>query len=300
MLLWLLLGAFYTITHADHSDSEAEALRMLLCLYDFVLGCLGILTTWTASQDFPHQHIRNAKGQSGPLSQNSTVTQSEMIEHLFYQGLNLLQSMYLHALSYWNRHRNFASTSTSIPSHIVRLLALFVVTSPWLIRQRFPVHSFSTNWKLASETLQQTESTELWLYRIKKMQYLFYKHVVFHGVNLSVAIHSLRTLSHLPWTNEWRIFWLALNTSYVMEFFLQTLVKRKKLAQVHMLWFQRLLMLASSWAALEAVLPVLPVMLCLASLILNLIRRHRDVMHTMMLALSAMAWNLAVNSSSIS
>jgi hypothetical protein len=153
------------------------------------------------------------------------------------------------------------------------------------------VHSFSANWKLASVALQQTEGTELWLYRIKKLQYLFCKHVIFHGVNLGMAIDPVRTSSHLPCTKEWRIFWLALNTSYVMEFFLQTLVKRKKLSQGNMLWLQRLLMIASSWAALVAVLPIVPVTLCVLSLILNLVHRQHDVLHTMVLASSAMIWS---------
>ena len=60
-----------------------------------------------------------------------------MLEHAFYQGLNLCQALYLHALLRVPRHHTRA-----------RLALLGLVTSPWLVRSRFPINSFSKNWKL--------------------------------------------------------------------------------------------------------------------------------------------------------
>ena len=263
LLAWLLLGAA-TIPYTPQR-------HFCLC-YDVILGVLGIVVTLTAAHDFPHVHVKNAKGQSGTLAERAIVTQSEMLEHSFYQGLNLCQALYLHAMtSYGNEF-----------SKSLRLLALLGVTLPWWFRQRFPVHSFSNNWK--QSTPEKSNTTELLLYRIKKCQYLFYKHAVLHGVNISVALSFPK--NDLP--ISWRIFWLALNVSYVMEFFLQSMVKRKTLAQSHMLLLQRLLMTASSLAAVVAVVPIVRLDVVCASLLLNIIHRHHDVANTMFIAAVAM------------
>jgi hypothetical protein len=157
----------------------------------------------------------------------------------------------------------------------------------------FPVHSFRQNWK-QREQPQSHESShrlETALYRIKKAQYLFYKHVVLHGVNLAVALPpppQLDTTSTedgpLVTQRSWRIFWLCLNAAYAMEFFLQSLVRRHVLRQSTMLWLNRLLMAVSSAAAVPAILRTVRWELCLTSLVLNLYHRHHDVFNTMGLA----------------
>ena len=64
------------------------------CLvYDICIGILGTAATLTAARAFPHKTLVNAPGQSGTLSEHAYVTQSEMIEHSFYQMLNLIQAI---------------------------------------------------------------------------------------------------------------------------------------------------------------------------------------------------------------
>lgn len=261
LLFWLIYGA-YLVPKVSKESSWF--------LYDFILGILGILATLTAARDFPHRHVKNAPGQSGTLEHNAIVTQAEMVEHSFYQGLNLVQAIYLHCMQQFPLNTPYA-----------RHAALWLVTASWLLRHRFPVHSFSNNWKQGNAW-----SVEIILYQIKKWQYVFYKHFVFHGINISVAV--ARNQQVLVSTTSWRIFWLALNTSYVMEFFLQSLVKRGMLTQNSMLWLQRLLMTASTLAALVAVVPHLHTGICVVSVVLNFCNRGHDVLNTMILAVIAM------------
>jgi hypothetical protein len=117
------------------------------------------------------------------------------------------------------------------------------------------------------------------------MQYLFYKHAILFGINISVA---LTPLGGIPLARPWRIFWLALNASYAMEFFLQTMVRRNALSQVNMLWLQRLLMTASTLSAVVAVFSHLHWSVFCASLLLNLLNRHHNVLNTMFIAVVAM------------
>lgn len=275
---WLVYGCLTV-------DPQPQARTAQRCLvYDVVLGCSGLTATLTAARDFPHRHVRNNPGESGTLSDKALVTQAEMIEHAFYQGLNLWQALYLHYFAAWHG----ADLS---PWH--RWLALWVVTAPWWVRHCFPVHSFRQNWK-QREQPQSHESSrrlETALYRIKKAQYLFYKHVVLHGVNLAVAFPpppQLDTTSTedgpLVTQRTWRIFWLCLNAAYAMEFFLQSLVRRHILRQSTMLWLNRLLMVVSSAAAVPAILRTVRWDLCLTSLVLNLYHRHHDVFNTVGLA----------------
>ena len=148
-----------------------------------------------------------------------------MIEHAFYEVLNLIQVVFLHGLALWGSRMSLS----------YRLGALLLATSPWTVRRHFRVHSFSSNWSKTPKT--KTTDTEVLLYMIKKSQYVFYKHFVLHGFNISSALNP----SNLPsWTRAWRIFWLHLNGSYVMKFFLQSLVKRGVLRQDEMLFLQRL------------------------------------------------------------
>lgn len=90
---------------------------------------------------------------------------------------------------------------------------------------------------------------------------------------------------------------VAPEPSYVMEFFLQSLVKRKTiLRQSEMLWLQRWLMMSASVGATvvlwelviisdeahgnRLLLPIIST----ASLILNFTHRHHDVFNTMAIA----------------
>lgn len=260
--LWIILGALIPYDY----DSIARSRKYTFLLYDVVLGVLGTITTLTAARDFPHKYVKNADGQSGSLSKSAIVTQGEMKEHAFYQVLNIVQALYLHG---------FCHFTPPIP---YRLFALLLVTSPWWFRRFFPVHSFSDNWKRTPKS--QRTDTEVFLYMIKKTQYLFYKHFVLHGLNISFALHP----SELPLTKSWRIFWLHLNTSYVMEFFLQSLVKRRILSQQHMLWYQRLLIFSATLSSITPLTGTVRVGICFISLALNFCHRHHDVFNTMLIA----------------
>ena len=276
--------------------------QLFWLFYDIVLGCLGILTTLSAAHDFPHKKVQNEEGQSGTLMKSATVTYGEMIEHSFYQFLNLWQAIYLH---FFNLYSSSSTSSSSSSSEVTssfslfswdsagRVLALFLVTSPWLFRHKFPVNSFSSNWKKASEKQKEKGKMELLLYQIKKWQYLFYKHVIFHGLNISFMLLSLRKPQQtgIPLSHSWRIFWVALNLSYVMEFFLQTLVRRSYLEQINMLRFQRLLMFASSLAAVAAIWDQVHPGVCVASLILNLSNRRHDVLNSMLIGIVGLVLN---------
>ena len=196
------------------------------------------------------------------------------MEHAFYQFLNLWQALYLHFFSS-NQHGT-----------IVRGLGLLLVTAPWWVRRQFPVNSFSGNWTKTPKS--KRSYTETWMYRIKKSQYLFYKHVILHGLNVSIFLRPLRDHAY---TQEWRVFWLCLNTSYVMEFFLQSLVRRRALSQTVMLVLNRWLMIVSSLAAIKAVLWIVRWDLCVLSLLLNLVNRYHDVTNTLLLGTVACALN---------
>jgi hypothetical protein len=282
-LAWLTLGAFTCTSQILISPN-------LIFLYDVLLGVFGVCATLTAARDFPHKLVTNTKGQSGTLHLKAIVTQAEMLEHSFYQGLNLLQAVYLHIS---------ARTNHSQTSVWWRLFMLWLVTLPWAVRNLFPVHSFSHNWKL-----YKGNEVEVIMYRIKKAQYLFYKHVILHGVNISVAVimptnedfnANTAEQGHLssttiPYSIPWRVFWILLNLSYVMEFFLQTLVKRGVLSQPKMLALNRFLMAAASLSAL-VVFQHVSFGICGVSLLLNLYHRHHDILNTMLVAaLASIPW----------
>ena len=99
----------------------------------------------------------DASQASGTLGQKSTVTVDEMIEHTFYQVLNLVQIVYIHVIG-----SSVAQSATALP----RLGMALAATSPWTVRNRFPVNHFSDNWK--KET--PDGHFEVLLYRIKKWQ----------------------------------------------------------------------------------------------------------------------------------
>jgi hypothetical protein len=191
-----------------------------------------------------------------------------MLEHVFYQLVNLVQIVYLHSVS----------PATSLGGRLVMAAAVSCV---WLLRDLFPVNSFSTNYDCETADPRSTDTVRR-LYRIKKYQYVFYKHFLLHGLNISVAISgaSLASDSHF------RIYWLLLNTSYVMEFFLQTLVKKQYLQQAMLLRLQRVLMLASSLAALHALQHVL-LLPAAGSLLLNFVHRHHEVQNCLCILMMA-------------
>ena len=157
--------------------------------------------------------------------------------------------MYLHVLA-------FLPSSTSV---LLRLLLLFLVTTPWMLRANFPVHHFSANYSNKTGTTLYDV-----LYRLKKYQYVFYKFFLLHGLNVTIALfyhnhhfaeaHSDSIfLPSFPISFAFRLYWLSLNTAYVMEFFLQTLVKRRFLQQSVMLWMNKFLMLLSTMAAIPII-----------------------------------------------
>lgn len=277
-LCWLFLGA-WTIS-SDENDSHTSWL--LIFWYDLLLGLFGIAATLTAARDFPHKLVSNSSGQSGTLHKKAIVTQHEMIEHAFYQFLNLNQAFYLHSL----QHVDDYSKEGNENFH--KLFLLCFVTIPWLWRHRLPVHSFSHNWNVYATCKKSEESGEVFLYRIKKAQYLFYKHVILHGVNISLAVSSTVGDS-IPYSTCWRVFWILLNTSYVMEFFMQSLVKANILNQIGMLWLQRFLMVVASLSAV-VVLRHVNVLICSVSLILNFANRHHDLANTIGIAVVSMLW----------
>ena len=61
---------------------------------------------------------------SGALDKEATITVDEMLEHAFYQVLNLAQILYLHSASYTSEYPD------------VRAAALLLVTLPWAARAR--------------------------------------------------------------------------------------------------------------------------------------------------------------------
>jgi hypothetical protein len=105
--------------------------------YDVMLPILGLILTLTAAYDFRDLHSRARNIASGTLDENATVTVSEMIEHSFYQMLNIFQALYVHIIE------SFVSRD----SFWIRLILLSTVTLPWIFRGLFPVNSFSSNYE---------------------------------------------------------------------------------------------------------------------------------------------------------
>jgi len=228
-------------------------------VFHVVLGITGTVLTLTAAYDFKfHEKVRNHA--SGTLEKETKVSFDEMIEHSFYQGLNLAQIVFLHLVGGVNEGGEI--------TFVERGVLLCFATAPWLIRSRFPVNSFSKNY--ANIPLQEY-STELLLYRIKKWQYVFWKHCLFHGLNISLALRP-RRITEEPLFN---LYWMALNSSYVMEFFLQTLVKKHFMNQGTLLLLQKLLMAVSSVCAIFT-LSYVQLSVCIASHFLNLYNRGHD------------------------
>jgi hypothetical protein len=193
-----------------------------------------------------------------------------MEEHFFYQMVNLTQVLYLH----------FCETCDGKNA---RTLALVLSTwSIWRYRDRFPVNSFSRNYE-GGENGRWFESVENFLYRAKKWQYVFYKTCLLHGLNVSSAIFgssrssSSKTTTILTTHGErFQLYWLCLNASYVMEFFLQTLVKKKYGTQSNALLMNQFLMVVSSLSAFPVVVHRVHPIAFVAALALNFLNRKQE------------------------
>ena len=258
-LVWLIVGSSWLVypndnrsdvtnrtnddgsAYNNNSNSNSNSWAIKCLIYDIILGLLGTSATLTAAKGFPHRHIINRPGESGTLSHSAMVTQNEMLEHAFYQMLNLWQALYLHAITWMG-------SGIIRKSLIGRMALLWIVTLPWVVRTKwFPVNSFSANWtsnnqqqhngnassrnehnvvRVGTKSNERSQSSINRVYQIKKWQYVFYKHVILHGLNISMAVISTfdnitDNLHHhpLPLTTKWRTFWLCLNTSYVRNSF---------------------------------------------------------------------------------
>ena len=240
-----------------------------LALYDTCLGVLGIALTLSAWRAFGVSNDASAKTRtvaSGPLDEGAVVTASEMLEHAFYQGLNLAQISFLHA----------CDADAVARSRGARAALALLATSPWLLRGRFPVNSFSANWQARGRGRDAWTLTTV-LYRVKKWQYVLYKHALLHGLNASVAARGARGLASSP---AFRLYWVALNAAYTNEFFLQTLVRRGVISQARMLRLNQALMLVSTAAALQVLASAVMPAVAALSLVLNFTRRHRELTNT--------------------
>ena len=78
-----------------------------------------------------------------------------------------------------------------------------------------------------------------------------------------------------------RFVYICNQTSYVMEFFLQRILKRGVLSQHRMMMMNGLLMASSSLAAVKAVFGRVRVETALVSLLLNFTNRHHDILNVM-------------------
>lgn len=126
-LLWIGLGFVDLVFPFLPRD-----LMSVPIAYDVLLGVLGVCLTLFAAFEFQHKHVKNVA--SGTLDEHATVTYGEMIEHAFYQALNVIHILYIYAIGL-------------VPNNLyIRLALLFVVTAPWAARSLFPVNKFSDNY----------------------------------------------------------------------------------------------------------------------------------------------------------
>lgn len=273
--------------------------------FDVLLGVAGTTLTLTAAYDFKHAHeedrVRNKA--SGPLDPDQTVTFEEMLEHAFYQALNLCQVAFLHLVARVDESdRALGRRHMSLRSLAPRLALLSAVTVPWVFRGAFPTNRFSDNYdgKKGRDPWGVTSV----LYRMKKYQYVFYKHFMLHGLNVGVAIDGFDGLRKpretppglsLVHATPFRLYWLGLNAAYVMEFFLQTLVKRGYLTQGRMLRMNQFLMCVSTASAL-AVLRRVSVLGSIVSLAVNFTKVSGECGGVALAAAAAAAWRMAPGS----
>ena len=194
----LLLLAAGLVDVAAWETGRSVPRRLLRLLYDVLLGVCGTALTLSAAAAFSHANVKNQA--SGVLEEEATITQDEMIEHAFYQLLNLLQAGYLHCLP-------------AVRGPAARAALCLFISSPWLVRDRFPVNSFSRNYVTSPKAWWTLINL---LYRVKKWQYVAYKHVLLFGLNASLALSPARDC--LPQTSRsFRLYWVLLNAAYVLE-----------------------------------------------------------------------------------
>lgn len=242
----------------------------LVFWYDVGLSVVGFATAFSAAKEFGGAAVhRKGSAASGILDEHATVSTAEMMEHCFYQLLNLGQILYLYAIARLDE------------SPLARACLCVLMLLPWLFRGLFPINSFSANY--AKPGVGGSTRLIRFLYRMKKYQYILYKHALLHGVNVTVAIDG----GALVATPYFRTYWLCLNIAYVNEFFMQTLVKRRYLSQQWMLGLQQLLMIVSTIFAVQ-ILQSVRVLPSLLSLALNFKRRGREVSNGLIVLASAM------------
>jgi hypothetical protein len=267
LLVWLMVGYL-------QRGLSSEIIKPFF--YDIGLGTIATIATLTAAFDFQkaHSHVKNLA--SGTLEKEATVTFDEMIEHSFYQILNLLQILFIHSL--------VLIADSPLPW---RLLFAFAASSLWFLRSLFPINRFSDNYTKGQDSLSLVSL----LYRTKKYQYVFYKHFLLHGLTFSLAATAQSSGESIHFTpssrDSFRLYWLCLNTSYVMEFFLQTLVKKGYMPQSMLLSLQMLLMSVSTFAALDLLSRYCDLRLGLLSLALNFLNRKREMMNVALVAVAA-------------
>ena len=254
----------------------------LIAFSTIVLNIMGIIVTLSAAYGFSyHKRVQNVA--SGVLDEDSTVTFNEMIEHSFYQMVNLVQIIFFHGVycvtqlyydqlySYLMIMTNKNDISNTI---ILQCIGLVFVTSLWLIRNKFPVNHFSDNYTKGQST------REALLYRLKKYQYVFYKHFLLHGLNITLVLRY-EILSDMAVNQQFRLYWIGLNLAYVSEFFLQTLVKRKKLKQWKMIMIQQcLLMPLTTILTLPIIYKYVNLNVAMLSLLFNFMHRGHDFTNT--------------------
>ena len=157
--------------------------------------------------------------------------------------------------------------------------------APWLVRHHFPLHSFSANYSGDKVDPRSTPFTRA-LYRMKKWQYVALKHALQFGLDITVAFRGGPGITDEP---HFRLYWLFMSTSFVFEFFLQTLVKKGHMQQKNMLRLQIVLMALASVSAFVTVYRHVNLVIALISMLLNFSNRRHDVLNTsIILAVLAM------------
>ena len=157
--VWLALG--YWLAFRGLRDAPRYAVRPWWLAYDAVLGLLGVGSAWTASTGFPSHRRSGERNRekgfaSGALDEAATVSTAEMQEHAYFQAMNLVQILLLHALAPRPRAPG--------PRALYLLSAYAAANAWWLVRGRFPVHSFSANYAGSGKALTLTNL----MYRVKK------------------------------------------------------------------------------------------------------------------------------------
>ena len=231
-------------------------------VWDAVMFATGMTATLTAYRDFAkaREHVERRERASGTLHRDAAVTGSEMLEHAFYHLVNGFQIAYV-----WVSGTDAFRTARLETRMVICLAA----TSVWFAREKFPTNSFSKNYK--SGTFVDLETV---MYRVKKYQYVLYKTVLLHGLNVSLAIAPRVGLADMF---QWRMYWLLLNAAYVFEFFLQTLVRRRYIPQWTMLALNQALMVISTVAVIPVVTECVLPSAALVAFVLNFLNRRREV-----------------------